>query len=132
MKSLTTIQATGRRKRAIAVVLMRKGTGNILINGKPALEYLQDRKALELIVTKPLIVTNTISQFDILARVYGGGIAGQAGAISLGISRAILNFDPNMKPILKKEGLLTRDPREKERKKFGLHRARRDRQYRKR
>ncbi len=132
MIPITTIQATGRRKRAVAVILARKGTGNIVVNGKSLLELLQERKSLELRVTKPLIVTNTLSLLDISARVGGGGISGQAGALSLGIARAIVNLDPELKPVLRKEGLLTRDPREKERKKFGLHRARKDRQYRKR
>lgn len=132
MIALTTIQATGRRKRAVAGILARKGSGNIKVNGRTVSEYLQERKALELLVTKPLLVTNTLSLLDISARVEGGGISGQAGAISLGIARALVNLDPELKTVLRKEGLLTRDPREKERKKYGLHRARKARQYRKR
>lgn len=127
-----TSRGTGRRKRSVCRVQLRKGTGEIIVNAKPIFEFLQSRKTLELKATRPLAVTNTTNDFDVYVRAFGGGSTGTAGAISLGIARALIETNPDFRPVLKKEGLLTRDPREKERKKYGLHRARKARQYRKR
>lgn len=127
-----TSRGTGRRKRAVCRVQLRKGSGEIIVNTKPIFDFLQRRKTLELKAIRPLIVTNTSNEFDVYIRASGGGSSGTADAISLGIARALIETNPDFRPILKKEGLLTRDPREKERKKYGLHRARKDRQYRKR
>lgn len=125
------ILATGRRKTSTARVYLMKGSGEIKVNGKPIEEYFAI-KALLPEVYKPLEITNLRGQFDIKVTVEGGGFRGQADAIKLGISRALMKYDESLKTTLKGEGLLTRDPREKERKKYGLHSARKDRQYRKR
>lgn len=125
------IIATGRRKTSTARVYLSKGSGEIKVNGKPVEDYFAI-KALLPEVYKPLEATNLKGQFDIKISVEGGGFRGQADAIKLGISRALLKYDESLKATLKGEGLLTRDPREKERKKYGLHSARKDRQYRKR
>ena len=110
--------ATGRRKCAIARVMLVPGTGKILINGEPMVQYLSGRRVLEDMVMKPLIVTDAKTKFDVEARVEGGGIVGQAGAVSHGIARALLGAG-ELRGKLKPEGLLTRDPRTKERKKYG-------------
>lgn len=123
--------ATGRRKTSIARVIVKKGTGKMNINGKSAEEYFNVKTLLPEIY-KPLKVTNLLERFDVSVNVEGGGMRGQADAIKLGIARALLRFDDSLRGTLKGEGLLTRDPREKERKKYGLHSARKDRQYRKR
>ncbi len=123
--------ATGRRKASIARVIVKKGTGKMNINGKSAEEYFNVKTLLPEIY-KPLKVTNLLERFDVSVNVEGGGMRGQADAIKLGIARALLRFDDSLRGTLKGEGLLTRDPREKERKKYGLHSARKDRQYRKR
>lgn len=122
---------TGRRKDAVARVYILPGEGNITINGRNLSEYF-GRKVLEMVVQQPLELTGTSGRFDIKVRAHGGGISGQAGAARLGIARALLQADPNLRPILKKAGFLTRDPRMKERKKYGLKKARRAPQFSKR
>lgn len=126
-----TIIATGRRKTSTARVYVTQGKGEISINGKPVEDYFAI-KALLPEVYKPLEISNLKEKLNVKIKVEGGGFRGQADAIKLGIARALLKFDETLKPVLKQEGLLTRDPREKERKKYGLHSARKDRQYRKR
>ncbi len=123
--------ATGRRKSSVARVRMLPGTGEIKINKKSMDEYFP-RETLRGIVTQPLTLTNTGDKFNVVANVNGGGISGQAGAIRHGISRALLCFDPELRPVLKKAGLLTRDPRMKERKKYGQKGARKRFQFSKR
>lgn len=122
---------TGRRKCSIARVRLVPGTGNFSINKRSLTDYF-GKKTLEMIVKQPLEITDTLSRFDILANVAGGGTTGQAGAIRLGIARALLKADPNLRPTLKKAGFLTRDPRAKERRKYGLKKARKAPQYSKR
>ncbi|MCX8030737.1 MAG: 30S ribosomal protein S9 [Thermodesulfovibrionales bacterium] len=124
-------QATGRRKRAIAQVVLSKGEGKIIVNGKDLESYFP-RETLRMIIKQPLQVTGMIDKFDIKAKVIGGGISGQAGALRHGISRALLKFDNDLRPKLKKEGFLTRDPREVERKKYGQKGARKRFQFSKR
>lgn len=124
-------RGTGRRKTAVAQVKLMKGKGAIIINGKP-LEELFTIERLRATVLEPLKVTNTLDKLNVVAKVTGGGIACQAGAISHGISRALVKMDEGLKSQLRSFGLLTRDPRVKERKKYGLRRARKARQYRKR
>ncbi len=122
---------TGRRKEAVARVWIEPGEGRILVNGKKLEEYfprLDHQKS----ILKPLEVTGNLDKFNIKATVKGGGISGQAGALSLGIARALVSAEENLREILKKQGLLKRDPRAKERKKYGLRKARRARQYSKR
>jgi len=123
---------TGRRKEAVARVKLYPGTGNIFINNHTLSEYFCGRELLEYQATRPLVVTNTDKNYDVHAEAYGGGIPGQAGAVSLGIARALLEVSPDFRVKLKREGLLRRDPRMKERKKYGLKRARRAFQYTKR
>ena len=122
---------TGRRKNAIARVRLVEGTGKITINGKDIDEYL-GLETLKVIVKQPLVATNTLSKYDVIVRVIGGGFTGQAGAIRHGISRALLEANTEYRPILKSNGFLTRDPRMKERKKYGLKKARRAPQFSKR
>ena len=124
-------RGTGRRKASVARVILTPGTGNFVINDKPAREYLPS-DVLLMIVNQPLELTNTTSQFDVSVNVYGGGYSGQAGAIRLGISRALLQVDAEYRGTLKPIGLLTRDSRAKERKKYGLKAARRAPQFSKR
>ncbi|MBN2057555.1 MAG: 30S ribosomal protein S9 [Candidatus Saganbacteria bacterium] len=123
---------TGRRKEAIARVWLKPGSGAITLNGQTMSDYLCNRKVLEFKVTRPLAVTNTRTSYDVFAESFGGGIPGQADAIALGIARALLEVSPDLRIKLKREGLLRRDPRMKERKKYGLKRARRAFQYTKR
>lgn len=123
---------TGRRKEAVAKVWLRPGSGKIIVNSHPMSVYFCGRKVLEFQVTRPLNVTNTQSSYDVFAEAFGGGIPGQAGAVSLGIARALLEVNPELRVKLKREGLLRRDPRMKERKKYGLKRARKAFQYTKR
>lgn len=123
--------ATGRRKEAVARVRLYPGDGVIVVNDRPPSEYF-GRRDLETIVTQPLRVTEMLGRFTARVKVDGGGIAGQAGAVCHGIARALVVADPELRPILKRAGLLTRDPREKERKKYGLKRARKAPQYTKR
>jgi small subunit ribosomal protein S9 len=122
---------TGRRKNAVARVRLVPGDGVLVINGKPPSEYF-GRRDLETIVTQPLRVTDTIGRFFASIKVQGGGVSGQAGAVCHGIARALCVADENLREPLKRAGLLTRDPREKERKKYGLKRARKAPQYTKR
>ncbi|HLB12914.1 MAG TPA: 30S ribosomal protein S9 [Dehalococcoidia bacterium] len=122
---------TGRRKTSIARVRLLPGNGTILINGK-SLESVVNRIDHQATITEPLRVTQTAGQFNVQATVQGGGVTGQAGAVSLGIARALIKFDENLKAGLRKFGLVTRDPRVKERKKYGLKRARKAPQYTKR
>ena len=122
---------TGRRKKSVARVRLYPGTGAIIINGKNIDEYF-GLETLKLIVNQPFAVTGTAGKFDIIAIVNGGGLSGQAGAIRHGLARALVQADENYKPALKKAGLLTRDPRMKERKKYGLKAARRAPQFSKR
>ncbi|MFN8548952.1 MAG: 30S ribosomal protein S9 [Candidatus Eisenbacteria bacterium] len=124
-------QATGRRKSSIARVRLTPGTGKRMVNGRPLEEYFP-REVLTLVVLRPLRVTETEARFDLHATVNGGGISGQAGAISLGIARVLKSLDAAHKPLLDKEGLLTRDPRMKERKKYGQPGARKRFQFSKR
>ena len=122
---------TGRRKSSVARVRVYKGTGKVTINERDIDDYF-GLETLKLIVRQPLAVTETGDKFDIVCRVAGGGVTGQAGAIRHGIARALLQADENYRPALKKAGLLTRDPRMKERKKYGLKGARRAPQFSKR
>ncbi|MCR5778763.1 MAG: 30S ribosomal protein S9 [Lachnospiraceae bacterium] len=122
---------TGRRKSSVARVYLVPGNGEIKINKKSIDEYF-GLETLKMIVRQPLVATQTEGRFDVLVNVYGGGYTGQAGAIRHGISRALLEVDAEYRPVLKKEGFLTRDPRMKERKKYGLKAARRAPQFSKR
>ena len=122
---------TGRRKSSVARVRVYPGTGKITINDRDINDYF-GLETLKLIVRQPLALTGTTEKFDIVVRVAGGGVTGQAGAIRHGLSRALLQFDENLRPTLKKAGFLTRDPRMKERKKYGLKGARRAPQFTKR
>ncbi len=122
---------TGRRKKSVARVRLVPGTGNITINKRSIDDYF-GLDTLKLIVNQPFGVTNTVGKFDIICTVAGGGISGQAGAIRHGVARALLQADETYRPLLKKAGLLTRDPRMKERKKYGLKAARRAPQFSKR
>ena len=123
---------TGRRKSSVARVhLFQNGTGSITINGRDIDDYF-GLETLKLIVRSPMELTSTSGKYDLVVRVAGGGVSGQAGAIRHGLSRALLQVDPEMRPILKKAGFLTRDPRMKERKKYGLKAARRAPQFSKR
>lgn len=123
--------ATGRRKNAIAKVWLSPGEGNISINGRSLSDYV-NRRALELLVKQPFDVTSTAGKYDVKAKCLGGGIAGQAGAVRQGISRALIEADSELRTPLRRLGYLTRDPRVKERKKYGLKRARRAFQFSKR
>jgi small subunit ribosomal protein S9 len=123
---------TGRRKEAVAKVWLVPGSGNISVNGKSYTEYFCGRKLLEALIKKPLEVTSTTTSYDVIVKALGGGVPGQAGAVSLGIARALLVLNPDFRAKLKKVGLLRRDPRMKERKKYGLKRARRAFQFTKR
>jgi small subunit ribosomal protein S9 len=122
---------TGRRKSAVARVFLRPGKGKIVVNGK-AIDVFFSRETGRMIVRQPLEIANHLNTFDILVNVQGGGESGQAGAVRHGITRALISFDAALKPALKKAGLVTRDAREVERKKVGLHKARRRKQYSKR
>ena len=122
---------TGRRKSAVARVRLFPGSGQILINGKQFRDACP-RPALQVVIQQPLRLTNTAGRFNISVKVAGGGVAGQAGAIRHGIARALTQGDESLRPLLRKNGLLTRDPRVKERKKYGLKRARKAPQYTKR
>lgn len=130
-QKMTVYYATGRRKTAIARVWLMPGKGSIRVNDKPVSEYF-GRKVWELYVGTPLEVAEAQDKFDIIAKAHGGGYSGQAGAIRHGISRALVSFNEELRVPLKKEGLLTRDPREKERKKYGRKRARKGFQWTKR
>jgi len=127
----TRYYGTGRRKSSIARVYLVPGTGKVVINKRDMDEYF-GLDTLKLIVRQPLVITETQDKFDVLVNVRGGGFTGQAGAIRHGISRALLHADAEYRPTLKKAGFLTRDPRMKERKKYGLKAARRAPQFSKR
>ena len=122
---------TGRRKKSIARVYLTPGKGDVVINKRSMDEYF-GLETLKVIVRQPLTATETTDKFDVLVNVHGGGYTGQAGAIRHGIARALLQADAEYRPVLKKEGFLTRDPRMKERKKYGLKAARRAPQFSKR
>ncbi len=122
---------TGRRKHSVARVRLIPGNGNIIVNGKDVAEYF-GRPVLEMQVRMPLRETETEGRFDVLVNVHGGGLSGQAGAIRHGIARALVEADPSYRPIVKRAGFLTRDPRMKERKKYGLKKARKAPQFSKR
>jgi len=122
---------TGRRKSSIARVRLVEGTGNITINGKDINEYLS-METLKVVVKQPLVATNTLEKYDVICKVTGGGFTGQAGAIRHGIARALLEANSEYRPTLKTSGFLTRDPRMKERKKYGLKKARKAPQFSKR
>ena len=129
--AVVTYNATGRRKSSVARVRLVPGEGNIVINDRELNKYF-GLKTLELIVNQPLEVTEAKGKYDVLVNVNGGGISGQAGAIRHGIARALLKVDAEFRPALKKAGFLTRDPREKERRKYGLKKARKASQFSKR
>ncbi|RBP67436.1 SSU ribosomal protein S9P [Alkalibaculum bacchi] len=124
-------QGTGRRKKSIARVRLLPGTGNITINKKNINDYF-GLETLKVIAKQPLTLTETLDKYDVFVNVHGGGFTGQAGAIRHGIARALLQVDENLRGDLKKAGFLTRDPRMKERKKYGLKKARRAPQFSKR
>ncbi|MGI6485686.1 MAG: 30S ribosomal protein S9, partial [Tepidanaerobacteraceae bacterium] len=125
------VLATGRRKTSVAKVWVSPGKGEITINKKPLDEYF-GLETLKVEVKTPLLHTNTLNKVDVVAQVKGGGFTGQAGAVRHGIARALLKIDEDYRQVLKKEGMLTRDPRMKERKKYGLKKARRAPQFSKR
>ena len=129
--AITQNYGTGRRKSSTARVFLRKGTGNITVNGRPLDEFF-GRETARMIVRQPLQLVEATDKFDILVSVSGGGTTGQAGAIRLGIARALVEYDESLKSPLRKAGFMTRDAREVERKKVGLHKARRATQYSKR
>jgi len=124
-------QGTGRRKTAIARVRIVPGGGKIIVNGRDIEAFFPKRTSL-FVVREPLELTKTAGRFDVIATVEGGGVSGQAGAIRLGLARALLKADPSLRPFLKKAGFLTRNPRMKERRKYGLKKARKAPQYSKR
>ena len=130
-KGLAQNYGTGRRKSSTARVFLRKGSGNITINDRPIDEFF-GRETARMIVRQPLELTKNTETFDILVTTTGGGTTGQAGAIRLGIARALVEYDESLKGELRKAGFMTRDAREVERKKVGLHKARRATQYSKR
>jgi len=122
---------TGRRKSSVARVFIKSGSGGFLVNGKPLDEYFA-RETGRMVVRQPLDLTNNLATFDIMVNVHGGGETGQAGAVRHGLTRALIDYDETLKPILSKAGLVTRDAREVERKKVGLHKARKRKQFSKR
>ncbi len=130
-KKLVQYLGTGRRKSSVARVYLRSGKGTITINGRAFEDYIPSA-AVRLDVLQPLELTETTEKFDIIVNVFGGGITGQAGAIRLGITRALMEVNPDYRATLKPAGLVTRDPRAKERKKYGLKKARRAPQFSKR
>jgi len=123
--------ATGRRKNAVARVRLIPGEGKFIINKRELAEYF-GKKTLEMIVHQPFNITDTLDKYDVIALAHGGGTTGQAGAIRLGIARALLKADASLRPSLKRAGFLTRDPRMKERRKYGLKKARKAPQFSKR
>jgi small subunit ribosomal protein S9 len=131
MASLQQNYGTGRRKSSTARVFLRKGSGKITVNDRPLDEFF-GRETSRMIVRQPLVLTKNTETFDIMVTVEGGGITGQAGAIRLGIARSLIEYDETLKPDLRKAGFMTRDAREVERKKVGLHKARRATQFSKR
>ncbi len=126
------IMATGRRKTSIAVVKLVKGKGRIIVNGKTLRNYIGNRPAVEMLVYRPLVLTDNQEKYDVRVKAVGGGIVSQCGAIRHGISRALVKANEEYRNVLRQEGLLTRDPRIKERKKYGRKRARKRFQFSKR
>jgi small subunit ribosomal protein S9 len=122
---------TGRRKSSVARVFMKRGTGKFIVNGR-SLEEFFHRETGRMVVRQPLVLTDHLGTFDIKVNVDGGGESGQSGAVRHGITRALIDYDPTLKPVLSKAGLVTRDAREVERKKVGLRKARRRKQFSKR
>jgi small subunit ribosomal protein S9 len=122
---------TGRRKSSVARVFLRRGSGKVSVNGRPLEEYFH-RETGRMIARQPLALTDNLSSFDIQVNVIGGGESGQSGAVRHGITRALIDYDSSLKPALSKAGLVTRDAREVERKKVGLRKARRRKQFSKR
>jgi len=122
---------TGRRKSAVARVFLKPGKGQFVVNGKPV-DVFFGRETGRMVVRQPLNLTKNLAAFDILVNVFGGGESGQAGAVRHGITRALIEYDAALRPVLRTAGLVTRDAREVERKKVGLHKARRRKQYSKR
>jgi small subunit ribosomal protein S9 len=122
---------TGRRKSAVARVFIKPGKGQFVVNDKPVDQYF-GRETGRMVVRQPLVLTNHLTTFDVLVNVDGGGESGQAGAVRHGLTRALIEYDAALKPALSKAGLVTRDAREVERKKVGLHKARRRKQFSKR
>jgi small subunit ribosomal protein S9 len=129
--SVTYNYGTGRRKSAVARVFMKSGKGNFVVNDKPVDEFFS-RETGRMVVRQPLALTDTLGKFDIMVNVTGGGESGQAGAVRHGITRALIDYDATFKAVLKQAGLVTRDAREVERKKVGLRKARRRKQFSKR
>ncbi len=123
--------ATGKRKNSVARVWIKPGSGKIIVNGKPVEEYFT-RATLQMILRQPLETADRATQYDVMCTVSGGGLSGQAGAVRHGISRALINYEPALRPVLKKGGFLTRDARVVERKKYGKRKARRSFQFSKR
>lgn len=123
--------ATGRRKDAVARVWLKPGKGTVTVNGRDQSVYFA-RQTQRLILNQPFLIANRVGYFDVICTVAGGGLSGQAGAVRHGISRALENYEPDLRPALKKAGMLTRDSRTVERKKVGLHKARRSKQWAKR
>ena len=132
MATANEIMATGRRKTSIAVVKLTKGKGRIFVNGKTLLNYMGNRPAIEMLIFRPLVLTENQDKYDVRVKAIGGGIVAQAGAIRHGISRALVKVNEEYRNVLRSEGLLTRDPRIKERKKYGRKRARKRFQFSKR
>jgi small subunit ribosomal protein S9 len=124
-------QATGRRKAAVCRARLQSGNGRWEINGRPIEDYFSSATH-RMIITEPLRVTDTEGRYDIVAKIHGGGVSGQAGALRHAIARALVDVDENLRPVLKRAGFLTRDAREKERRKYGLKKARKAPQYSKR
>ena len=131
MADATKFYGTGRRKNAVAKVWLTPGNGNFAVNERDLGEYF-GKKTLEMIVRQPLELTSTLDKYDVTATVMGGGSTGQAGAVRHGIARALVQADPELRPALKKAGFMTRDPRMKERRKYGLKKARKASQFSKR
>jgi len=129
--SVTYNYGTGRRKSSVARVFIKAGKGDIVVNNKPV-DVFFSRETGRMIVRQPLTLTETLDKFDIMVNVMGGGESGQAGAVRHGITRALIDYDESLKPVLKQAGLVTRDAREVERKKVGLRKARRRKQFSKR
>jgi small subunit ribosomal protein S9 len=125
------VQTTGRRKQAVARIRIRPGEGKIVVNGRPIEDYFPS-ETHRMVLSEPLTATNTNEVYDVDATIFGGGVSGQAGALRLGIARALVDLDPEVRITLKRAGLLTRDAREKESKKYGLKKARKAPQYSKR
>ena len=123
--------ATGRRKGSVARVWLKKGSGKVVVNGKDQVDYF-GRHTHRLVLNQPFLIVDAVGHYDVMATVKGGGLSGQAGAVRHGISRALENFEPGLRPGLKKAGMLTRDARIVERKKVGKHKARRTKQWAKR